>query len=213
MNKPFTGFSTDKQRTVRVPEGFFEDVLPQIGSMLEMKVTLYLFWRLARMVRGGRDGSVPRMVSLDELEDETFSFERERSLGALRELSDQIQKNRPLSELEQLEKQLGRAIERQEFERGKRMTEVVEVGPGEGTGTSTTFLADSTIFSDSSYDFDTLSQRFREMAYLTKGLTITLVDERPGVGDEREDGRSGVGFAEAAQRGDRGGADARRAVG
>jgi DNA replication protein len=65
--KPFTGFSTDRQKTVRVPEGFFEDVLPQITSLLEMKVTLYLFWRLAR---GGANGSSPRMVSLAELEGE-----------------------------------------------------------------------------------------------------------------------------------------------
>jgi DNA replication protein len=63
--KPFTGFSTDRQKTVRVPEGFFEDVLPQITSLLEMKVTLYLFWRLAR---GGANGSSPRMASLAELE-------------------------------------------------------------------------------------------------------------------------------------------------
>ena len=65
--RPFTGFSSDRLKTVRVPEGFFEDVLPQIGSMLEMKLTLYLFWRLAR---GGRNGSSPRMVSLEELDGE-----------------------------------------------------------------------------------------------------------------------------------------------
>src|SRR5918912_516524 len=67
MDKPFTGFSSDRLRTVRVPEGFFQDVLPQISSMLEMKLTLYLFWRLAR---GGRNGASPRMVSLEELEDD-----------------------------------------------------------------------------------------------------------------------------------------------
>ena len=65
MTKTFTGFSTDRQKTVRVPEGFFEDVLPQITSMLEMKVTLYLFWRLSR---NGRNGTAPRMVSLEDLE-------------------------------------------------------------------------------------------------------------------------------------------------
>ena len=65
--KPFTGFSSDRQKTLRVPEGFFEDVLPQITSMLEMKVTLYLFWRLAR---AGANGPSPRMVSLGELEGE-----------------------------------------------------------------------------------------------------------------------------------------------
>jgi DnaD/phage-associated family protein len=63
--KPFIGFSTERHRTVRVPDGFFEDVLPSITSMLEMKVTLYLFWRLAR---NGRSASSPRMVSLAELE-------------------------------------------------------------------------------------------------------------------------------------------------
>ena len=51
--RPFIGFSTDKQKTLRVPEGFFEEVLPQIGSMLEMKVTLYLFWRLRRFADAG----------------------------------------------------------------------------------------------------------------------------------------------------------------
>ncbi|MDQ6694177.1 MAG: DnaD domain protein [Chloroflexota bacterium] len=64
MQRPFIGFSNDKQKTVRVPEGFFEDVLPQISSMLEMKVTLYLFRCLAQMNKAG----TPRMVSLAELE-------------------------------------------------------------------------------------------------------------------------------------------------
>ncbi len=65
--KPFIGFSGDRAKTVRVPEGFFEDVLPAITSMLEMKVTLYLFWRLAR--KGAPSGqAVPRMVGMDEME-------------------------------------------------------------------------------------------------------------------------------------------------
>ena len=67
--KPFIGFSSDRLKTVRVPEGFFEDVLPAITSMLEMKVTMYLFWRLAR--HGAPDGhthGVPRMVCLAEME-------------------------------------------------------------------------------------------------------------------------------------------------
>src|SRR5215203_7212856 len=65
MTKPFTGFSSARQTTIRVPEGFFEDILPQITSVLEMKVTLYLFWRLAR---SGPSVTSPRMVSLGELE-------------------------------------------------------------------------------------------------------------------------------------------------
>ncbi len=58
---------------------------------------------------------------LEELDDETFQFERNRSLGALRELASQIRRNRPLSELEQLQLQLRRAIERQEFERAAQL--------------------------------------------------------------------------------------------
>jgi DNA gyrase subunit B len=56
----------------------------------------------------------------------------------------------------------------------------------EPNGTTITFMADRSIFTSIDFNFDTLSQRFREMAYLTKGLTITLKDERPGPDDERE---------------------------
>jgi UvrB/uvrC motif len=65
--------------------------------------------------------AIRKVESLDDLEDETFRFERERSLMALRELESQIQKNRPLSELEKLEHQLRRAIDTQEFERAARL--------------------------------------------------------------------------------------------
>lgn len=67
--KPFIGFSGDRSKTVRVPEGFFEEVLPSITSMLEMKVTLYLFWRLAR--KGALREGAPRMLSLAEMEGDT----------------------------------------------------------------------------------------------------------------------------------------------
>ena len=65
--------------------------------------------------------AVRQIETLEELDDETFKFERERSLTALRELVAQIQKNRPLSELEQLEHQMRRAVERQEFERAAQL--------------------------------------------------------------------------------------------
>jgi hypothetical protein len=65
--------------------------------------------------------AIRNIESLEDLEDETFRFERERSLMALRELESQIQKNRPLSELEKLEHQLRRAIDTQEFERAARL--------------------------------------------------------------------------------------------
>jgi hypothetical protein len=65
--------------------------------------------------------ALKKVESLEELEDDTFKFERERSVMAMRELESQIQKNRPLSELEQLEHQLRRAIDKQDFERAARL--------------------------------------------------------------------------------------------
>ncbi len=65
--------------------------------------------------------AIAAIEGLEEIEDETFAFERDRSLEALRELGSQIRKNRPLSELEQLEHQLRRAVERQEFERAAQL--------------------------------------------------------------------------------------------
>ena len=65
--------------------------------------------------------ALQRLEKLEDMEDETFRFELERSLTALRELAAQIQKNRPLTEMEQLEHQLRRAVERQEFERAAQL--------------------------------------------------------------------------------------------
>ena len=65
--------------------------------------------------------AVEQIAGLEEIEDDTFRFERDRSLTALRELGAQILKNRPLSELEQLDHQLRSAIERQEFERAAEL--------------------------------------------------------------------------------------------
>jgi len=65
--------------------------------------------------------AIRNVESLEDLDDETFTFERDRSVTALRELEAQIQKNRPLSELQKLEHQLRRAIDTQEFERAARL--------------------------------------------------------------------------------------------
>jgi hypothetical protein len=73
------------------------------------------------------NAGVEKIERLEELEDETFQFERNRSVTALRELVSQIERNRPLSELEQLEHQLRRAIERQEFERAARLRDRIRV--------------------------------------------------------------------------------------
>jgi len=67
-----------------------------------------------------------KIAALDDLEDETFKFERERSLTAVRELANQIRRNRPLSELEQLEHQMKRAVERQEFERAAQLRDKIK---------------------------------------------------------------------------------------
>ncbi len=65
--------------------------------------------------------AIGRIEALADLDDDTFKFERDRSITALRELAAQIRTNRPMSELEQLEHQLRRAIERQEFERAAHL--------------------------------------------------------------------------------------------
>jgi hypothetical protein len=71
------------------------------------------------------EAAVQQLEDLSELEDETFQFERERSRTALGELAEQIRKNRPLSELEQLERKLRRAVERQEFERAAQLRDQI----------------------------------------------------------------------------------------
>jgi DNA gyrase subunit B len=67
----------------------------------------------------------------------------------------------------------------QEYARGKPTTSVKKEGPSGGRrGTTTWFRADPEMFETTDYSFDTISQRLRESAYLTKGVWITLVDER-----------------------------------
>ncbi len=71
-------------------------------------------------------------------------------------------------------------VYKQRYERGKVMYPLKEIGtcPMEKTGTKVTFLPDKEIFDETVFDFDTLKQRFREMAFLTKGLRIVIRDER-----------------------------------
>ena len=68
---------------------------------------------------------------------------------------------------------------RQRYECGRPVTPVEEIGKAQGRGTTVTFLRDDTIFTrDKSYRWETLVQRFREMAFVTKGVTIYVRDER-----------------------------------
>ncbi len=71
-------------------------------------------------------------------------------------------------------------IWRQEYAAGKPITEVTVVGKASDTGTSTTFQPDPSIFPSVTFDYDLLLQRFREMAYLNRGLKIRLQDEATG---------------------------------
>ena len=66
----------------------------------------------------------------------------------------------------------------QRYERGKVMYPLKEIGTTDHTGTDVVFQPDKEIFEDTEYDFDTLRQRLREMAFLTKGIKIVLTDER-----------------------------------
>jgi DNA gyrase subunit B len=70
----------------------------------------------------------------------------------------------------------------QPYVNSKPAAPIEKVGPSSKTGTTITFWADPSIFETTTYSFETLSRRFQEMAFLNKGLTITLRDER--VSDE-----------------------------
>ncbi|GEA85623.1 MAG: DNA topoisomerase (ATP-hydrolyzing) subunit B [Cellulomonas sp.] len=92
-----------------------------------------------------------------------------------------------------------------DFEDGGKPVGGIRQGePTDATGTQQTFWADDTIFETVEYDFETLRSRFQQMAFLNKGLQITLTDERPqhlGTGDEvaGEPGDEAEGGAPAAR--------------
>ncbi|MFA5156496.1 MAG: DNA topoisomerase (ATP-hydrolyzing) subunit B [Candidatus Omnitrophota bacterium] len=66
----------------------------------------------------------------------------------------------------------------QRYQRGKTMSKLTVIGKAKTTGTKVTFKADKEIFKSIEYSYDVLSQRLRELAFLNKGLEITLKDER-----------------------------------
>ncbi|MBS1619403.1 MAG: DNA topoisomerase (ATP-hydrolyzing) subunit B [Bacteroidetes bacterium] len=72
----------------------------------------------------------------------------------------------------------------QEYSIGKPLYDVKEIGTSDYRGTIVTFHPDGTIFQVTTYNFETLASRLRELAYLNKGISITLTDER----DQNEDG-------------------------
>ena len=72
------------------------------------------------------------------------------------------------------------------FEKGKTVKKLEKIGEAKGTGTKVRFLADDTIFESLDYEYETLEKRFREMAFLTKGLKITIEDKREEIPKKAE---------------------------
>ncbi|WP_129599578.1 DNA topoisomerase (ATP-hydrolyzing) subunit B [Anaerophilus nitritogenes] len=83
-----------------------------------------------------------------------------------------------LSEWMEVEVRRDGKIYYQRYERGKTMTELKVIGESDYTGSETRFLPDKEIFEETSFKFETLEHRLREMAFLNKGIKIKLVDER-----------------------------------
>lgn len=70
-------------------------------------------------------------------------------------------------------------IYKQRYERGNTVTPLEVIGEADCTGTKTTFKPDPLIFEETVFDFDIMLTRYREMAFLNKGVKIILTDERP----------------------------------
>jgi DNA gyrase subunit B len=71
-----------------------------------------------------------------------------------------------------------------EFSRGKATKKLTKGKPSSKTGTTVTFYADPQIFPEIEFKFDVLAQRLKELSYLTRGVTITLRDERVSPAEE-----------------------------
>jgi len=85
-----------------------------------------------------------------------------------------------LSEWLEVEVRSGGKVYRQRYQRGKPVTDLEVKGTCETTGTTITFMPDRKIFETTEFSFDTLAHRLRELAFLSRGVRITLTDEREG---------------------------------
>ena len=74
----------------------------------------------------------------------------------------------------------------QTYKRGIVASKLEQIGDSDETGTQVYFKPDSTIFDEVEYDFETLSKRLREVAFLNKGIHITLIDKREETEDTEE---------------------------
>ena len=86
-----------------------------------------------------------------------------------------------LSEWTEVTIQRDGGIYQMAFERGKTVKSLQRIGDSNKTGTKVRFYADDTIFETLQYEYDVLENRFREMAFLTKGLNIEIEDQREEV--------------------------------
>ncbi len=83
-----------------------------------------------------------------------------------------------LSEKLDLEIKIGGGVYTQSYQRGKFTSKLKKIGKTKNTGTEITFKPDREIFESIEFNFETLSQRLRELSFLNKGLKISLIDER-----------------------------------
>jgi DNA gyrase subunit B len=90
-----------------------------------------------------------------------------------------------LSEYLEVEVNRNGRIYKQRYERGKTVTELEVIGTTDKTGTKTIFKPDPLIFEEVIFDFEGMISRYREMAFLNKGVKIILTDIRGEVPDER----------------------------
>jgi len=91
-----------------------------------------------------------------------------------------------LSEWLEIEVKRDGKIHHQRYERGNPVTELKVIGETQDTGTKVSFLPDRQIFEETEYSFETLAQRFRELAFLNKGIRISLADERAEEGKKAD---------------------------
>jgi DNA gyrase subunit B len=85
---------------------------------------------------------------------------------------------------------------RQEYSIGRPLADVEEIGKSDKTGTEVHFLPDRSIFLTTVYDYSILAARLRELAFLNKGITLTLVDERPNGNGEEEANKTETFYSE-----------------
>lgn len=85
-----------------------------------------------------------------------------------------------LSEWLEVEVKRGGKLYKQRYEQGKPASQVVVIGSADGTGTTVTFKPDGTIFETTAFNFETIANRLRELAFLNKGIKIYFKDEGSG---------------------------------